>query len=296
MQIDLLTKIILPLSLFFIMFGMGLSLRATDFKAVFKFPKAVSIGLAGQMLLLPVVAFLLAILFDLQSELAVGLIILALAPGGATSNMFSYLFEGDVALSITLTAIVGLIAPFTIPLVAALSMDYFIGGGQSFEFPIVKTIGQLLIITVIPVILGMLVLATWPKISSTIEKYLKWFSVIFMFVVIGLIGWTNSDKLAQFFVDVGLSTLALNLSVLTMGFLIAKWARLSKQQAITIGFEIGIQNGTLALVVAGTLIGNSTMMIPALVYGLLMFVTGAIFGWLVTRTKDRSALQEVTES
>jgi len=265
---------------------MGLSLKITDFRAVLKFPKAVGLGLIAQMLMLPSIAFVVAIVFKLPTELAVGLMIIALAPGGATSNMFSYLFKGDVALSITLTAIVGLIAPFSIPLVVAFSMNYFGDGTASFQMPIIKTITQLLLITVIPVILGMVVLKFWPVISSKIEKVLKWLSMVFMFVIIALITIKNWDKMGQFYADVGLATLVLNLIVLTLGFYSAKWFSLTRKQSITIGFEVGIQNGTLAMVVAGTLIGNPTMMIPAITYGLMMFVTGTIFGWVVTQ-KDQ---------
>jgi len=126
MQVDILTKVILPLSLFLIMFGIGLSLRLSDFIGVFKAPKAIAVGLTGQMILLPAIAFALAIAFQLPPEIAVGLIIIALAPGGATSNMFTYLFRGDVSVSISLTALVSLITPFTIPLVTALSIPNMI--------------------------------------------------------------------------------------------------------------------------------------------------------------------------
>lgn len=291
MQADLITKVILPLSLVFIMFGMGLSLKAADFKSVFRSPKAMLVGIFGQMLLLPLAAFVLAIAFSLPAELAVGLMIIALAPGGATSNMYSYLFKGDLALSISLTAVVGLITPFTIPFVIYLSMRYFMGEGQGFELPILKTIIQLLAISVVPVIFGMIVLAKWPQFSSKVEGILKWFSVSVMFTIIGLLVFKNSDNMLSFFIDAGLATLALNLSALLVGFILSKSAGLNQKQAITIGFEIGIQNGTLAMVVAGTLIGNSTMMIPALTYGLFMFITGGLFGWLVTVRHQTSLLQ-----
>lgn len=296
MQIDVLTKFILPASLILIMFGMGLSLKIADFIAVMKFPKAVTVGLLGQMLLLPAVAFIIAIIFALPPELAVGMMIISLAPGGATSNMFSYLFKGDVALSITLTAMVGLVAPFTIPFVVAISMEYFSNGGTTIEMPILKTIIQLLIITVIPVIIGMLFLAFLPRIANKIEKVLKWLSLCILFLIIGLIGYQNWDSMGQFYADVGLPTLILNIIVLTLGFHLAKWTALTQKQAITIGFEVGIQNGTLAMVVAGSIIGNSTMMIPAITYSLFMFVTGGIFGWVVTRRLEQVEIANISTS
>ena len=176
MQADVLTKIILPASLFLIMFGIGISLRLSDFKNIFKYPKAIIIGLIGQLILLPFVAFILAFFFKLPAELAVGLIIIALAPGGATSNMFTYLFEGDVSLSVSLTLLTSLITPFTIPLLSSLSMFYFMDSNTEFELPVVKTIVQLLVITVFPIALGMFSLSRFPIAAEKIETVLKWFS------------------------------------------------------------------------------------------------------------------------
>jgi len=288
-QVDLLTKVILPLSLFLIMYGIGISLKPADFNKVLRDPKGLGIGLLGQMVLLPLVAFGIAIGMGLDPEIAVGLIIIALAPGGATSNMFSYLSRGDVSLSISLTAVVSLVTPFTIPLLAALSMEYFMGSNTDFSLPIGKTIVQLLLITVIPVALGMLTLARWPDAAVRIEKVLKGFSVVFLALIIILIVLRNKDNMASFFAQAGLATLLLNVSVLWLGFQLARWTRLGQAQSITIGFEVGIQNGTLALVVAGTLIGNAAMMIPAVTYSLIMFASGSVFGWLMNRSRRNAA-------
>ncbi|PCH93998.1 MAG: bile acid:sodium symporter [Gammaproteobacteria bacterium] len=284
MPVDILTSVILPLSLFLIMLGMGMSLRPIDFKRIIEQPKAVLIGFTGQLLLLPLLAATLAILLKLPAEISVGLMIIALAPGGATSNMFSYLSKGDVALSISLTALVSIVTPFTIPIVTAISMNYFMADNTTFEMPILKTIIQLLVITIVPVLLGMIFRAKWSSMAQKIEAKLKWFSVVFMFVIIVLIMIKNSASMVGFFIQAGSATLILNVLVLFAGYQIAKLARLSRAQTITISFEIGIQNGTLALVVAGTLIGNETMMIPAITYGLLMFVTGGLFSFWLNKT------------
>lgn len=288
MQADLLTKVILPLALFLIMYGIGISLKLADFKNVLTAPKALGVGLLGQMLLLPLIAFAIALAMQLPAEIAVGLIIIALAPGGATSNMFTYLSRGDVSLSISLTAVVSLVTPFTIPLIAALAMDHFMGSNTAFSLPVGKTIVQLLVITVIPVALGMLTLARWPRAAARIEKVLKVFSVFFLVLIIALIVLKNKQDMADFFAQAGLATLILNVVVLWLGYQLARWTRLSHAQSVTLGFEVGIQNGTLALVVAGTLIGNDVMMIPAVTYSLIMFVSGAAFGWLMSR-KQRAA-------
>ena len=280
MQAEVLTKIILPLSLFLIMFGIGISLKIADFKNIFNDPKAIFIGLIGQLICLPFIAFLLTIIFKLPAELAVGLIIIALAPGGATSNMYTYLFKGDVSLSVSLTVLISLITPFTIPILASLSMLYFMESSTQFELPIIKTITQLLLITVIPITLGMFALYRMPVIARKIENTLKWFSVIFLFLIIALIIMKNSENMLSFFVQAGAATLVLNIAVLMLGYQLGNWAKLNQKQSVAIGFEVGIQNGTLALFVAGTLIGNDSMMIPAVTYSIIMFITGTIFGWL----------------
>jgi BASS family bile acid:Na+ symporter len=285
MQADLLTKVILPLSLFLIMFGIGISLKLSDFQAVFRSPKAIAVGLGGQLILLPLIAYALATALQLPPEIAVGLIIIALAPGGATSNMFTYLAKGDVSLSISLTALVSLITPFTIPLVVALSISHFLGNDTAVEMPIIKTMIQLLVISVIPVALGMFALSRWPVVAKKIERMLKWSSIFFLLLIIMLIVLKNAAQMSSFFAQAGLATLMLNVIVLSLGYQLAKWAKLSHPQSVTIGFEVGIQNGTLALLVAGTLIGNEIMMIPAITYSLLMSLTGVFFGWWVNRQR-----------
>jgi len=283
MQADLLTKVILPISLFCIMFGMGLSLRPIDFKKIVNSPKVVAIGIFAQMFLLPLIAFIIAIVLKLPPEIAVGLIIIALAPGGATSNMFTYLSKGDVSLSITLTAMVSLIAPFSIPILAGLSMYYFMGSNTEFNLPIVKTIVQLLVIAIIPVVIGMFVLSQWQTLAKKIEPIFKWLSIIFLLLIIVLIVLKNFSNMTSYFSQAGLATLLLNLIALFLGYQLSKFAKLSHPQSVTIGFEVGIQNGTLALVVAGTLIGNSVMMIPTVTYSLIMFFSGSLFGWWMNK-------------
>lgn len=284
MSPDLLTKVILPIALFLVMFGMGLSLRLRDFKNVLQAPKIVSIGLIGQLIVLPVMAFVIAIAMNLPPEIAMGLMIIALAPGGATSNMLTYLFKGDTSLSISLTAAVSIITPFTIPVVVAITMGYFMGSSAEFEMPIIKTISQLLAITVIPVALGMFVLSKWNNTAIKLENILKWLSIGFLLLIIILIVIKNHEHMLDFFAQAGLATLLLNIAALAIGYYLAKMAKLPQSQATCIGFEVGIQNGTLALLVAGTLIGNDIMMIPAVTYSLFMLLTGVIFGYLIKKS------------
>ncbi len=279
MSPDLLTQVVLPASLFIIMFGMGLSLKIANFQSVLKSPKAVGIGIFAQMVLLPLLAFMIAVLLSLPPEIAVGLMIIALAPGGATSNLFTYLAKGDVSLSISLTAVVSLLIPFTLPIMVALSMHYFMESDVSFTLPIVPTILQLFMITLLPVALGMMVLVRWENIATKIEQVLKWFSALFLGLIIALIVLKNMDQMSAFFAQAGMATLLLNTGALLIGYKLANLTQLSQPQATSIGFEVGIQNGTLALVVAGSLIGNEVMMIPAITYSILMFFSGGLFAW-----------------
>ena len=283
MQADLLTNVILPVSLFIIMFGLGLSLRINDFTRVLKQPKAALIGVSAQMIALPLVAFLIAIIFKLPPELAIGLMIISFAPGGATSNMFTNLAKGDVALSISLTAVVSLATPFTIPLFTSFVMNYFSGSANEFELPLLKTIIQLLVITVIPVSIGMFILSKWERIAGKVEPVIRIFSIIFLILIILAIILKNKTQMLDFFMQTGIATLALNVIALGIGYFAAKSFKLPHKQVISISYEVGIQNGTLALLVAGTLIGNSTMMIPAVTYSILMFVTSFIFGFCVKK-------------
>lgn len=219
---------------------------------------------------------------NLPPEIAMGLMIIALAPGGATSNMYSYLAKGDVSLSISLTAVTSLITPFTLPIVLAWSMAFFMTDATQISLPIIKTIVQLLAITLVPVALGMWVLSRWPAVSVRLESVFKWFSVGFLMLIIALIVLKNKDQMMSYFMQAGIATLLLNIVVFYLGVKLAQFSHLSTAQTTAIGFEVGIQNGTLALVVAGTLLANTTMMIPVVTYSLIMFVTGSLYAvWRV---------------
>ncbi len=265
------------------MFGMGMSLRITDFTYVLKYPKAILIGLSAQIIALPLIALLIAIVFKLSPELAVGLMIISFAPSGTTSNMFSNLAKGDVALSISLTAIVSLITPFTIPLFTLLAMQYFLGSQSAIEIPLLKIIIQLFLIIILPVIIGMFVLSKWQNTANKMEPLIRIFSVVFLFLIVLAILIKNKAEMAGFFIQTGAATLTLNILALGLGYYLAIFFKLSQKQAISVGYEVGIQNGALALIIAGTMLGSSTMMIPALTYSIFMFISGFIFNWILKK-------------
>jgi BASS family bile acid:Na+ symporter len=276
MQSSVLTELFLPFSLAVIMFGMGLSLRVEDFKRILIYPKAVGIGLLNQLVLLPILAFGIVKVFSLPPELAVGLMILAVCPGGATSNLITHLAKGDSALSITLTACSSVITVFTIPFLVNFSIGYFIPGGEAKQLEVVGTVVSVLFITLIPVALGMITLAKAPRLAEKWDQPFRKISIVFFVVIVGAAILKERENLVQYFIEAGPAALALNLSTLALSFAMAKWTGLPFRQGLTIAIESGIQNGTLGITIAATLLVNSVMSIPSAIYSLLMFGTAAL--------------------
>jgi len=285
MEANFLTAVFLPLALFIIMLGMGLTLTPEDFKRVVIYPKAVVIGLAAQLIVLPIVGFGIVSVFPLEPQLAVGMMILAACPGGATSNMITFLAGGDVALSVTLTAISSFITVFTIPLVINLSMQAFLGQGTTLQLTFLSTVLQIAVITLLPVAIGMIAKRYAPGLADKADKPVKWLSLFFLAVVITGVLLRERNNFISYVIDVGWATLVLNVVAMALGFAIATLARLGEKRVTAITIEVGIQNGTLAIAIASTptLLNTPTMAIPGAIYGLLMFVTGAGFAWWANR-------------
>lgn len=278
METGILVSVILPLSLFFIMLGMGMSLVLEDFKRIVAQPKAAVVGLSAQMLLLPLLSLFVITIFDMDPLLAVGLMILSFCPGGTTSNMMTFLVKGDVALSISLTAVVSLIAPFTIPLLANISMTHILGEGSEFVLPVQKTVLTLLAITVLPVGLGMLLRKWKPAFCDKMENTVKILSVAFLFLIIAGIIKNNLDNMLSYLQQVGLATLTLNILAMFVGLGLALLLKLSRAQSVTISYEVGMQNGTTAMLVTSTILHNDVMTIAPAMYSLMMFFVGGVFG------------------
>ncbi|MEM7796922.1 MAG: bile acid:sodium symporter family protein [Cyanobacteria bacterium P01_C01_bin.118] len=282
MESSFLTAVFLPLALFIIMLGMGLGLTLDDFKRILIEPKAVILGLIAQLILLPFVGFVLISFFSPRPEIAVGVMILAACPGGPTSNLMTYLAKGNVALSITLTAISSLITVFTIPLVVNLAMRTFLGAETALQLPLAETVLQIAVITLIPVSLGMILHNKAPKFAARVETWVKWLSLFFLGLIIVSLLVKERANVLDFFVQVGGITLALMIVAMSLGYAIATLSQLDRRSATSITIEVGIQNGTLAIAIASgpTFLNNPTMAIPAAIYALLMFaVSGAFAGW-----------------
>lgn len=280
-----LIKIILPISLFIIMLGMGLTLKPADFNMVLVKPKAVVLGVLAQMIMLPLIAYLLVLMFGLSGALAVGLMILALCPGGTTSNLYTFLARGDIALSVTLTSIVSVLAPFTVPIMIVFFMSIMMGQESQIELPIVKTIIQLIVITIIPICIGMLINYKKPAFSKKAENPVKIFSIVFLILIVSAIIKQNWDAMGGYFAQIGFATLLLNLVCMFLGYSLSRIAKLNSAQSKAISIEVGFQNGTLALLIALTLLENQEMAIAATVYSIIMFATGAIVAGFWSKQK-----------
>lgn len=277
----------LPIALGFIMLGLGLTLTLADFARVVKFPRPVLIGLACQILLLPFICFLIAKGFGLAPALAVGLMLLAASPGGTTANLFSHLAHGDVALNVTLTAVNSLIAILTMPLLVNLSLAYFMAADQAIPLQFAKVL-QVFAIVLVPVAIGMLIRRLAPGFAARMERPMKIIAALFLVFTIVLAMVKDWQTVVDYAPVVGGAALLFNLLSLGVGYWLPRLLKIPKRQAIAIGMEIGIHNGTLAIALAlsPTLLNNSTMAIPAAIYSLIMFFTAAGFGWWVSRGHD----------
>jgi BASS family bile acid:Na+ symporter len=286
---SILNTVVLPVILAIIMLGLGLSLTMADFKRVLTMPRAVLVGLFCQTVLLPGVCFAIAKLSGLSPELAVGLMLLAASPGGATSNLYSHLAHGDVALNISLTAINSVLTVVTLPLIVNLSLDHFLGETRSIPLQFSK-VAQICVLVLGPVSVGMVLRKKWPPLAERLHRPVKVFSAVFLALVVAATVYRERTMVGSYFQQVGAAALGFNVASLMVGYLVPRLLRLSKQQAIAIGMEIGIHNGALAITIAYSplMLNNSTMAIPPAVYSLIMFFTAGLFGYLVTATQRAS--------
>ncbi|MGN2364581.1 bile acid:sodium symporter family protein [Streptomyces luridiscabiei] len=271
----------LPIALAIIMFGLGLSLTTDDFRRVTRSPKAVVVALVLQVLVLPLVAFGLVKIFDLDPLLAVGVMLLAASPGGTTANLFSHLFRGDVALNITLTAINSVLAAITIPIITNLAIDHFDAEGD-LGLQLGKVV-QVIAIVLIPVAVGMAVRRRSADFAARADRPVRIFSIVVLVIVsVGaLLG--ERENLADYMQQVGLVTGIFCLASLTLGYAGARLLRLDKRQAIASSMEVGIHNTTVALTIALSVLDSTEVAIPSAVYSVLMYVLATVFGYLITR-------------
>ncbi len=289
MELDTFIQIGLPISLALIMLSMGMMLKTADFQRVIKHPKAFIIGLSAQMLLVPLIALALLQIFNLPPLLAVGLMILSFSPGGTTSNLFSYLAKGDVALSVTLTTVASFITPFSIPLLTELALQLQMGENREIIVPIGLTMKRLLVVTILPVVIGMAWRIFKPALADKIQPYIHKISVVLFLTVIFSIIIQQWSKMPDFLSQVGTITSLMIVIAMLFGYYIAKLTALNSQQVKTLSIEVGMQNGGMALIVTQGVLQNPTMSIVPVIYGLIMLIPVILFV-LVSRRETAPAI------
>ncbi|SFB86089.1 bile acid:Na+ symporter, BASS family [Marinospirillum celere] len=296
---QLVTQTLLPLILALVMLGIGLGLTFRDFKQVIQAPKATMLGLSLQLLLLPALALLLILLLPLNPVAAAGLFLVALCPGGATSNLFSLIARGDVALSVTLTGITSLLTPLTLPLLFLGYLHFNPIRVDSFLLPLGATIQQLAMITLVPVLLGMLVRQGFPDWALSIQPAIRRFSALIMILIVISLMATHLHLARDLFSFQALAILLLSSSAILSGYFLAAKAGLKDQQKRTLGLEVGVQNAGTALLVALTLLQEPALALVPLMYGILMNLPAFSFVyWLYKKDQlpEKAALARHSSS
>ena len=279
----IITDIFLPLALAFIMFALGLGLTGADFLRVLKQPKDFLVGAISQIILLPIIAFILIKIWPISPELAIGVMIIAAAPGGVTSNILTSFAKGDVALSISLTAIISLLSVITVPFIIITSLNLLDLNNVSQNISLTNMALSMFLIVTLPVILGMIIKKILSNFALNFEPIAKKISIfLFVLVLIGAILAERNNVIA-YFAQAGLITLVLNVVMMIVAFYVAQLLGSGVAQKKCIAIECGLQNGTLAIFVATTLFGGGVYLIPAATYSLIMFATSLIFVFIIKK-------------
>ena len=286
--------IIIPFGLFMIMMGLGLTLSIDDILRVIIMPKAVLIGLIGQLLLLPAIAFLIAFLLNPAPVIAIGLVLLSACPGGITSNAYVFASRGDIALSVTLTSIASLFTVVTMPFLAWLALATFADIGEIVNVPIANMMRSLAQLTILPIILGMLTRKFKPDFAKKMVEPVRKMAIGILIMVIAANTWFSIDTLKMYFVQAGIAALVLNLVCMSTGYSLSRLAKLNTDQTISITYEVGIQNLSLALVLANTLLLVPDYAAVTLVYGFIMKFTALSFMAYARKLKGMDKTEAAT--
>jgi len=281
---NIVTDVILPLALAFIMFVLGLGLTGADFLRVIKQPRDFFVGALSQVILLPIIAFILVKIWPIAPELAIGVMIIAAAPGGVTSNLLTSFAKGDVALSISLTAIISLFCVITIPFIVLTSIELLGGSNIAEDISLFSMSRDMFLIVTVPVILGMLLRTFSSSVALKLEPIAKKVSIaLFVLVLLGAIA-AERENVISYFAQAGLITLILNVVMMIVAYYVAQFLASGTKQKKCITIECGLQNGTLAIFVATSIFDGGIYVIPAATYSLIMFATSLIFVFLVRKT------------
>ena len=284
------TAVLLPIGLAFIMFSIGLGLTVHDFTRVFRHPRAMFVGLINQIILLPLVALVVLVGYEGRPEFALGLMILAASPGGITSNLLSTLAGGNAALSVSMTAITSLLSIVTVPLILGLSQHYFLGDGQAIAMPIGFVMGSILVVTGLPIGLGMALQKWKPNGANWARPKARHIATIVFAMIVASAFVGQMDNITTHFADIGPRLLMLNVLTMALGLMTAHFLGLGRADGITISLECGLQNAALSIFIAVSVLGNPVLVVPAITYALIMNLTAAPFIFWVRRPRLRTAM------
>lgn len=282
MESSALIDIGLPVALFIIMVGMGLTLGPRDFREVAQRPRSTTFGTVAQIVIMPALAFAVAWMLSLSPALAVGLVVIAACPGGTTSNIFTWFARGNLALSITLTVVASLITVLSLPLYIGLALELFPlppsleAAAADLELPFLRTVITLLVIVILPVIIGMLLRAWRPTVAAKLERIVGAFGLVVLLLLAILIVSKLGEEAVPMFREAGAAVIALNVLGIGLGILGGRVTGLTLRDALTCAMELGIKNGTLGLLITLTLLESPAMSVPSAVYSLLMFGFGGL--------------------
>nr|WP_255775271.1 bile acid:sodium symporter family protein [Microbulbifer sediminum] len=288
----------LPISLFIIMIGIGMTLTAREFHQVTVKPAGLLLGTIAQILVMPLVAFALCWLLGLPPAIAVGLVVIAACPGGTTSNLFTLLARGNVALSIVLTVSASLITVMTLPIFTNYALQLFMGAEREIVLPFGRTVLMLSLIVLLPVIIGMGVRAWKPQLAARAESVVSIFGGLVLAVLVVALVYGIRDRFLELLAQAGPSAIVLNLTGVALGLLTSRACGLSRREGLAVATELGIKNGTLGLMVTLTLLHSSEMSVPSAIYGVLMFPIGfllAAYGRRVIPSGKRAGSEEPVE-
>jgi BASS family bile acid:Na+ symporter len=274
MQSSLLTMVLLPIALAAVMLGMGLGLVPEDFRRILRDPRAVTAGTLCQVVVLPLIALLIVRVVPKPPVIAVGLIVLALCPGGPSSNVITYLARGDVALSVTLTAVSSLITVFTIPVLANMAVRHLLGTDPAIQLPVGSTMLRIALITLVPTAAGMALRQRLPRTAAALERQVSRLAVALLTLIILALLIREAANVPGFVLRAGLAVVLLNGLGILAGCLASRLLGLPSGQRSCLAIEVGMQNATLALAITAGLLANPEMAIPAALYGLVMYFSG----------------------
>ena len=271
-QIVLLGHILIPATVFIIMMCLGLDLRIEDFKRIFIHPKAIMTGICGQMILMPAIAFLIAAWFESSLVLQIGIVLLAACPGGPLSNSFVYLGKGRLDLSVSLTAINGFLALLTTPFIASLGIAIFAGQDTDIQLPILKTIAQIFMVAILPIILGMIMRVKFPQIHTSHLHLIQRLAVLMLVTHIAIVITMNFPRIGGAFAEMIVPALLFCILAMIIGVVTSKLMGLDKSIQFTVGIEVGLQNVVLAILIAEVILKR-----PEFALFVLTYAIGALF-------------------